>query len=54
MMGENTRRVAKIISFEVSSVDEMIKKDVYLVNTHTQGYIFLQKKTLLGYIPSLF
>ena len=44
MMGENTRRVAKIISFEVSSVDEMIKMDVYLVNTHTQGYIFLQKK----------
>ncbi len=48
-MGENTRRVAKIISFEVSSVNEMIKMDVYLVNT--QGYIFLQKKALVGYNP---
>jgi hypothetical protein len=53
MMGENTRRVAKIISFEVSSVDEMIKMDVYLVNTHTRLH-FSTEKTLLGYIPSLF
>jgi hypothetical protein len=42
---ENTRRVAKNISFEVSSVDEMIKKDVD--NT------FFYRKTLEGYIPSL-
>ncbi len=43
------RRVAKIISFEVSSVNEMIKMDVYLVNT--QGYNFLQIKALVGYNP---
>jgi hypothetical protein len=44
MMGENTRRVAKIISFEVSSVDEMIKMDVYLVNTHTHKVTFFYRK----------
>jgi hypothetical protein len=44
MMGENTRRVAKIISFEVSSVDEMIKMDVYLVNTHKVTF-FYRKNT---------
>jgi len=44
-MGENTRRVAKIISFEVSSVDEMIKMDVYLVNTHTRLHFSTEKNT---------
>jgi len=48
MLGENTRRVAKIISFEVSSVNEMIKSNVILckhTHTHTQDYIVLQKST---------
>jgi hypothetical protein len=44
-MGENMRRVAKIISFEVSSVNEMIKINVIFVNT--QGLHFFYRKALV-------
>jgi hypothetical protein len=40
------RRVAKIISFEVSSVNEMIKINVILVNT--QGLHFFYRKALVN------
>ena len=51
MMGENTRRVAKIISFEVSSVNEMIKSNVILckhTHTHTHRITLFYRKALLS------